>query len=82
MLDEIDPFSNLVVETKFEIYRSHESAIDIQYGHEAAIQEANKMLAVLSTMFESMELGTLRRDSWKCEIDKYSIISQASKSGH
>lgn len=82
VLNDIDPFSNLLEETKFEIYHSHKSASDIQYKHEGAIQEAKKMLAVLSTLLDSMELGTLRRDIWKYDIDRYcsSTISPASKS--
>lgn len=69
--NDIDPFSNLLEETKFEVYRSYNSTTEIPYDREGAIQEAMKMLEVLSTLFESIELGRLRRVSWEDDMKRY-----------
>lgn len=59
------PLDDLFEETKFD---------EIRYEHEGAIREAKKMLAALSTLFESMELGMLRRDSWEYDMNRYLFI--------
>jgi hypothetical protein len=59
------------------LYRLYESADNIPYTPEAALQAGLGMVKTLKAGIDKLELGSkLRKDVWLREIEKY-VISRA-----